>query len=773
MKFPELNERQSEGVLTVEGPLLVIAGAGSGKTKMLTSRIAHLIQDYNVNPANILAVTFTNKAAGEMRHRVGKTLGFSEESWKNPPPFWMENSFSGQPTIGTFHSICVRILRKEMAHLPFTGQFQILDDSDQLSLVKNCFKQLNLNEKMFSPKSFQHSINEAKCACQDPQDIDVADFDLYTLNFVKIYTLYQQEMYKSNGVDFGEIITLTYKLLRDNPDVLQKYRDMYRYIHVDEYQDTNRSQYLIIKLLAGGHRNLCVVGDEDQSIYKWRGADIRNILDFEKDYPDAKIVKLEQNYRSTQTIINASSQVIAHNTTRKDKTLWTANPEGELIKRVQLNDDHQEADFVVKTLKSLCPDRYAYSDVSIFYRTNAQSRLFEDVLRREKVPYNIIGGLKFYDRKEIKDVQAYFRVLANDSDSISMKRIINVPQRGIGKTTVDKIEALQFQREITFSLAAKEAITSSVLTGAAAKKVGEFLRLLDELRHLMLTKNLSEFYHELLDRTGYVQELRMEGTEESMSRVENLQEFDSILVDFENSQRRNPVDGVIPDLTAHHLLNPFLESITLASEATTEDNTGTGVVSLMTFHTSKGLEFPLVFMVGMEEGLFPSIRKMEEADEADVEEERRLCYVGMTRAKETLYMTHAICRRVYGNINYHEPSRFFQEIPVKFLEYQDMSRLRSSGASRFQDDRSTSQDYDDFNQQPAFGTTTGFSHQPISVSGGKIQTNVGRRVRHSTYGEGVIRSQEGSSQDAKITIEFAGRVTKKFILKFVQLEFLN
>ena len=377
MMFPELNDRQRQGVLTVDGPLLVIAGAGSGKTKMLTSRIVHLIRDHQVNPQNILAVTFTNKAAGEMRHRVGQALNAPEETWKNPPPFWMDHTFAVQPTIGTFHSICVRILRREMSYLPFTAPFQIMDDGDQLSLVKNCFKQLNLNDKMFSPKSFQHAINQAKCSCQEPQDIPAHDFDLYNKNFVKIYTLYQQEMYKSNGIDFGEIITLTYKLLRDQPEVLRRYQNLYRYIHVDEYQDTNRAQYLLIRLLAEGHRNLCVVGDEDQSIYKWRGADIRNILDFEKDYPEAKIVKLEQNYRSTQTIINASSHVISNNTTRKKKTLWTANSEGELINRVQVNDDHQEAEFVVKTLKSACQDRFAFSDVAIFYRTNAQSRILK------------------------------------------------------------------------------------------------------------------------------------------------------------------------------------------------------------------------------------------------------------------------------------------------------------------------------------------------------------------------------------------------------------
>lgn len=790
----ELNDRQRAGVEATHGPVLVIAGAGSGKTKMLTARIVHLMGEHQVPGHNILAVTFTNKAAGEMRERVSRALGLSPDAL-NPPPPWMTRAVLSQPTIGTFHSICVRLLRREIDRTPFRQQFVIYDDSDQLSLIKDCFSQLNLSEKTFSPKSFQHGINQAKCNALEPAEVMGNEFNLYAKNLSRVYELYQRELFKNNAIDFGEIITLTYRLLRDNPDILAKYQDLYKFIHVDEYQDTNRAQYLLVKLLASGHRNLCVVGDEDQSIYKWRGADIRNILDFEKDYPEAVIVKLEQNYRSTQTIINASSKVIANNSTRKAKTLWTDNEVGERIRRYQVSDDRAESELIVKQMKDECAQNgYAFSDVAIFYRTNAQSRVLEDVLRRDKIPYKIVGGLRFYDRKEIKDVLAYFRVLTNGNDSISFKRIINVPQRSIGKATVEKVEESGFRQGITFEAALRQATGSDLLAGAAKRKVGEFITLLDELRTLMKHKTLSEFYHELIDRTRYVEELRAENTEESLSRIENLQEFDSILVEFEASQHDALSKQGLSELPqADQLLQQFLENVTLVGEQEGQQaNSETGTVALMTLHTSKGLEFPLVFIVGMEEGLFPSIRSYEEENEEDIEEERRLCYVGMTRAKRKLYLTHAVCRRVYGNIVYHDPSRFFQEMPEDLVEFVDLSRMRMSGTSggsrgytRDDDDfggyeaRIAHSSYDQsYTPQATKNPAAWASHVPSTIAGSSnlmtgSMPKIGLRVRHTTYGVGIVRGVEGATQDAKVTVEFAGRVTKKFVLKFANLEFMG
>lgn len=758
-----LNEQQRLGAETTEGPVLVIAGAGSGKTKMLTSRIVNLMANHNVHGHHILAVTFTNKAAEEMRNRISLALGLDPASMR-PNPFYQNSNLDyaipasahfTQPMIGTFHSVCSRILRREIDRTPFTKQFVIYDDSDQLTLVKDCFSKLGINDKSFSPKSFQWAINTAKCNAQEPQDMQADSFDYFTKNMVKVYALYQQELFKNNALDFGEMITLTYRLLRDNKDLLEKYQNLYRYIHVDEYQDTNRAQYLLVNLLASKHQNICVVGDEDQSIYSWRGADIKNILDFEKDYPDAKVIKLEQNYRSTQTIIKASSNLISFNSARKPKTLWTDNEKGTLIKRFQVSDERAEAELIAGSIKHACESQgFAFTDIALFYRTNAQSRIFEDIFRRERIPYLIVGGLRFYDRKEIKDVMAYFRVLVNPEDSVSFRRIINVPARGIGKTTVDRVEELGFRDGLTFEQAIKNAIAGDEFTAAPKKKLAEFLMLLGDLRKLMTEKSLEEFYHELMDRTGYVNELKTEGTEESLARIENLQELNSILQEFGHSE-----------LMCDQTLPVFLENVALVGEKASEESV-TGSVSMMTLHTSKGLEFPLVFMVGMEEGLFPSIREDDAtSEEVELEEERRLCYVGMTRAEKELVMTHAVCRRIYGNIIYNEPARFFNEIPAELMEYKDLARFNRY--SSLQSDNEENTMWSEPVRSQRLPGTNGFSL-------GSSNSPVGKRVRHQIYGEGVIKGFEGNptSQDSKVTIEFAGRMTKKFILKFANLEYL-
>ncbi len=780
-----LNDRQREAATTTDGPLIVLAGAGSGKTKMLTARIAYLIDALHVPAYQILAVTFTNKAAGEMRERVERALHDSHSL--------------GAPEIGTFHAICMRILRREMAYTPFTKPFVIYDDSDQLALIKATLEKLGIDDKAFSPKAIQGAINRAKCDALEPQDIEPAAHDIFARQLKRAYEQYQKDLFANNALDFGEIICLTYRLFRDHADVRRKYQHRYRYIHVDEYQDTNRAQYLLLAMLTqakyGGHQNICVVGDEDQSIYKWRGADIRNILDFEHDYPGAAVVKLEQNYRSTQTIIQAAGQVIRNNRERKDKTLWTDNERGVPIVRAQLPDERAEAELVVGEIKRLAANEgRGYGDFAIFYRTHAQSRQFEDTLRREKIPYQIVGGLRFYDRKEIKDVLAYFRVILNPADSISIKRVINVPARGIGKTTLDKIDAHQqkLEREgapeSTFWAALSQAAADREITSAGtSKKLAVFTDLIERLMSEQPKLLLSELYHLILDETGYVRELRQEGTEESLARIENLEEFDTLLQEFEEDFfGKLPPNEDGTELTDEQraarrvdLLPAFLEEAALVNEAQSSEEDGLQAVKMMSLHSSKGLEFPVVFMAGMEEGLFPSIRAWEDVPDDEIEEERRLCYVGMTRAREQLYMLHVVVRRIWGNVTYQEPARFFQEIADDHVDFRDLSygsaaqNFRAGSSKHFSfrdatrgsgvpgkaafrgssdDDVESAPAYDDFSQ---VGEPDG-------------DDLVGRKIQHPSYGLGTILAVEGSGMEQKVNVEFAGRDRRKFVLRYVK-----
>lgn len=745
-----LNDRQREAVQITDGPLIVLAGAGSGKTKMLTSRIAHLIEGKGVAPHEILAVTFTNKAAAEMRERVQKALGMEGRSWV--PDF---RGFStGIPEIGTFHSVCVRLLRREISFTPFTKPFVIYDDSDQLSLVKAAMNTLGIDVQSFNPKAIQGAINRAKCDALEPNDLEPAAHNLFEKQVKRVYEQYQKEMFVNNALDFGEILCLTYRLFRDHAEVRDKYQKRFRFVHVDEYQDTNRAQYLLLSMIAsaryGGHENICVVGDEDQSIYKWRGADIRNIQDFEKDYPGAQIVKLEQNYRSTQTIIRAAGHVIQNNRSRKEKTLWTDNDEGIPIAQVQLADERAEAEMVVTEIKRLASDDgRAYGDFALFYRTNAQSRQFEDVLRREKIPYQIVGGLRFYDRKEIKDVLSYFKVILNPTDSVSLKRIINVPARGIGKTTLDRLDTYWEESRRSDPLvsywdvlrrASKGPDAASITSAATARKLGLFVTVMERLMEEQPKLLLSELYHLILDETGYVRELKQEGTDEASSRVENLEEFDTLLQEFEEDAFHGmPEEEHVA--RKPFLLPLFIEQSTLASDLDKLDAYASSV-KLMTLHSSKGLEFPVVFMVGMEEGLFPSIKAWEEELEEDIEEERRLCYVGMTRAREVLVMSHVSMRRIWGNTTYQEPSRFFTEIPETLMRTRHFARptTRWEGASPAP-----------LRQAPFQGTNDW----------------LGRRMDHPEYGAGTVILSEGSGSDQKVTIEFRGRDRRKFLLRYV------
>ena len=750
-----LNPKQKEAVLACDGPLIVIAGAGSGKTKMLTARISYLVETRRAAPHQVLAVTFTNKAAGEMRERVEKMLGTPMAN-----PRMMSGFQLGVPEIGTFHSVCIRLIRREADRTPFTKPFVIYDDSDQLSLVKAAMEKLNIDQQSFNPKQIQSRINAAKCDAVEPEKMEISSHDIFGRQVKRIYEQYQKDLFANQALDFGEIICMAYRILRDHADVREKYQKRFKYIHVDEYQDTNRAQYLLLMMLAnskhGGHGNICVVGDEDQSIYKWRGADIRNILNFELEFPGAHTVKLEQNYRSTKTIISAAGKVIKNNTTRKDKTLWTDNEEGTPIVCMKVTDERAEADHVISEIKRLAQyEGRQYSDFSIFYRTNAQSRQFEDALRREKVPYQIFGGLRFYDRKEIKDIISYLKAIMNPSDSISLKRIINVPARGIGKTTLDKIE--QHYRMIESEVGPRGEMKSygdalvdlaadaSHTTAATSRKLGNFVSLLQRLTAESSKLLLSELYHLILDETGYVRDLRKEGTEEALARVENLEELDTLFLEFEEDF----FAALPPELSEADrntkkvdLLPLFIEQSALMSEG--EANSAeVSSVKMMTLHSSKGLEFPVVFMVGLEEGLFPSIKPWEEAGEEEVEEERRLCYVGMTRARETLYMIYAATRRMWGNFSHNEPSRFFAEIPKEYLDVRDLSGYA--------------------NQQ-----RSGYSHASAAASTPiKKSDLVGHKINHPDYGLGTILAVEGTGDDQKVTIEFKGKQQRKFLRRYL------
>lgn len=791
-----LNPKQKEAVLKTEGPLIVLAGAGSGKTKMLTSRIAYLMDVRGVPAHQILAVTFTNKAAREMRERVERHLHGS--------------AFLGIPEIGTFHAICVRLLRRELQATPFTKPFTIYDDSDQLSLIKRVIEKLGIDEKAFSPKGMQAAINRLKCEAVDAHELEPAQHDIFERQLKRVYEEYQKDLFANNALDFGEIICMTYRILRDVPAVRSKYQNRFQYIHVDEYQDTNRAQYLLLSQLAksefGGHENICVVGDEDQSIYKWRGADINNILDFEKDYPGAHVVKLEQNYRSTKTIITAASQVIRNNKERKDKTLWTENEEGLPIIRAALADERAEAEFVVGELKKIAANEgRAYKDFALFYRTHAQSRQFEEVFRREKIPYEIVGGLRFYDRKEIKDILSYFKVIQNPQDSVSLKRIINTPARGIGKTTIDKLEAIQLQLEqnraraesvlqddraqleftgapgelpdtslwAALRLAASDASYSSAGT---AKKLAAFYQFMEQLMRNQPTLRLSELYHQILDETGYVRELRAEGTDEAMARIENMEEFDTVLQEFEENQLENLPEEEI-EAKKRELLPIFLEESSLATEPPSNGEEKSGnIVSMMSLHSSKGLEYPVVFLVGMEEGLFPSVRGFDDSGDDEIEEERRLCYVGITRARNTLYLTHAGIRRIWGEVKYQEPARFFEEIPEELIEFKDLSY--GAGASLYRTGSSKQYGYGDRgamgkNRHEDFSQESGYDEdgKPKASMWDKPKlpnSRIGHRVDHPDYGVGKIISQEGSGKDEKVTVQFNRGGSKKFVVRFIE-----
>lgn len=725
--------------------MLILAGAGSGKTRVITHRIAKIIADRKAAPEEILAVTFTNKAAREMEARVFDLLTDVRPNFHSP--LW----------VTTFHSACVRILRQTIHLLEYQRSFTIYDDSDQLSQVKKVMNNLNVSDKVTPAKAFKSRINAAKQLGLLPETVEKSSKIYMDKTTLEVFKVYEQEMKKSNALDFGDLLLKVLEVFRMYPDVIDQYRKHFKYVLVDEYQDTNHIQYMITKMIADKHRNLCVVGDEDQSIYSWRGADISNIMNFEKDFPETKVIKLEENYRSSQTIVTAASKVISNNSVRKDKTLFTNNPAGDKIVVREERSEYDEAGWVVRQIQTaMNSGEFSASDLAIFYRTNAQSRVLEEKLRMAAVPYRIFGGIRFYERLEVKDMISYLKLINNPSDDISFKRVVNTPTRGIGKTTIEKLEEIAYQNKLSLTAATQQAVDERVFPSGTGSKLRNFLNLVQELRDFAKDSTPLDLYTVVVDKTEYIKRLQVEDTPESQSRIENLEELSNAIGFFQRER---------PDAS----LQTFLEEMALVSDVdklTDSDQ----AVTLMTLHLSKGLEFPQVFVVGMEENLFPSAMRDDE-DESSVEEERRLAYVGMTRARQKLALTYARTRKVWGQDQNNPPSRFLKEIPNELIDFStsmEMPRFMrgmnvetSDGferSSKFRKTRSTDFDIqtfpDEIDEAPNDGT--GFSR--------------GQRVRHPTFGVGTIYQTEGSGEQTKVSVMFADQTIKKFVAKFARLE---
>ncbi len=725
----------------MDGPLLILAGAGSGKTRVLTHRAAHLLATGRASLSEMLIVTFTNKAAREMCERVGRLLGIES----------MDRGFRVQNWITTFHSACTKILRSEIGFLGYEPTFVIYDSSDQLSMIKKVAEQIGLSEKAFPPKTLQSRINHVKTMGLTPLEVTKHPRFLMDRSTIEVYEKYEADMKRSNALDFNDLLLKAYEVLKKFPQVLHAYQNRFKFVMVDEYQDTNRIQYLIVKLLSESHRNLCVVGDEDQSIYSWRGADIGNILSFESDFPDCRVIKLEQNYRSTQVIVEAASHLIKNNSERKDKTLFTENEKGSLIEVAERTDEYDEARYTVQMIEQIrASEGLSLSDFAIFYRTNAQSRVLEEMLRGRSLAYRLVGGLKFYDRLEVKDILAYLRLTLNSVDDLAVKRIINRPTRGIGNTTVEKLQKISFESGVNLIEGAQRALQVGLLGTSAAKKVAEFLNLIETLRREAKEKTIREIYHLVLEKTRYQEVLRAEDTIESESRLENLRELDNALLQFERERGE--------EATTQN----FLEEITLVSEIDSMEE-DTDAITLMTLHVSKGLEFPVVFIVGMEEQLFPSAQSLNES-ERGVEEERRLAYVGMTRARQKLFLCYAQKRYLWGQTRFHGPSRFLDEIPLNFVNRKRVlagAPSQSERARRFEP-------FPDYENETNFHYDEAPRSREESDSGEEFQK--GMKVRHPHHGAGQICTVEGQGEWQKVTVLFSDRTMKKFIVKHARLE---
>lgn len=733
-----LNPQQAEAVINTEGPMLIMAGAGSGKTKVLTCRVANLLQK-GVRPYRILAITFTNKAAAEMRERVNNMSGpAAKDVW-----------------LFTFHAFCARFLRMEIDKLPgYGGNFAIYDTADSQNLIKQILKEMNLDDKRFQPSGILSRISNAKNALQDAAAFARQAGDFYEQKVADIYSRYEQKLQLNNALDFDDLLMLSIKLLQENKEVREKYQDRFDYLLVDEYQDTNHAQYLLTKFLAAKHRNICVVGDADQSIYGWRGADIQNILDFEKDYPDAKVIKLEQNYRSTQIILDAANAVIENNTGRKPKNLWTENKSGADIIYFQAVDERDEARFVIEQLQNLQrTENKKLGDMAILYRTNTQSRIFEEMLIKSGISYNIVGGLKFYERKEIKDIIAYLRVIFNPADSLSLLRIINVPKRGIGDASLAKIQAYAAANNVSLFEAVSNAAAIDGLSSRFVSKLDDLAGIIFELMNLAGEAPVEDLIDRVLRDTGYLEELENERTPQAQSRIDNLHELISVAQEFAASEEENNLEN-------------FLAHVALVSDID-DTELGEDAITLMTLHSSKGLEFPVVFLVGMEEGLFPHARTL--MDETEIEEERRLCYVGITRAKEKLFLSSTKMRTIYGNTVTYPPSRFLQEIPARLVK----TIKRQERFSALENFKQVSEKYSARPQKPAstFNPHSFMPQKPAAAAGGTgTRFNTGDRVSHSKWGEGMVVSVKDSPDGQEVKVAFAGAGVRSLLTKYAVLK---
>lgn len=753
-----LNKEQYDAATTIDGQVLILAGAGSGKTRVLTYRMAHMIEDLKIYPSYILAITFTNKAAAEMRERVRAIIGDTADR------MW----------ISTFHSSCVKILRREIDKIGYKKDFTIYDTYDQKALIKQCMAELNVNPKDMNEGEILGKIGRAKDNLITPTQFKRENEKNFRDNKIAdIYALYQQKLKSNNALDFDDLISKTIELFKTCPDVLEFYQNKFKYIMVDEYQDTNKAQYLFISMLAAKYRNICVVGDDDQCIYQWRGADIRNILDFEKDYPNAKTIKLEQNYRSVANILGAANEVIKNNSERKSKVLRTESEAGEKVRVYNAYSDIEEASFVASQIKKISEtEGRSYKEFAILYRTNAQSRTFEDAFMKADIPYRIIGGLKFYDRKEIKDIMAYLKVIANPDDGVSLRRIINVPKRSIGDATVDKVQ----QHANDYGLTMYDAILGvenvPSLTARNIACISKFRELIEELRVMAEQLPVGDFIEYILEVTGYLNELKNSKSPEDESRIENLKELVSAAAEFEKNEEDNT-------------LSAFLEKTVLVADVDNYDQEAEGVV-LMTVHSAKGLEFPVVFMVGMENGIFPGQSSLN--NEKDMEESRRLCYVGITRAREVLYMTHANTRMVFGRTQGFAPSDFLFEISnnLKMMvdgrgEEKGKSSYRQEGSIGYKGSNAyvTSRAVNPHSLRSSMGTSSNPKDEiAIAVSKTKGTTltaseaTPGRKVKHEKFGVGTIVTTTKSGDDLKLTIAFDKMGVKQLLLSFAPLELL-
>lgn len=752
-----LNPPQREAVLHQNGPLLILAGAGSGKTRVLTHRMANLVANGLAAPDDILCMTFTNKAAHEMEHRIFQLLSS------------LGIPVHGQLWISTFHSFCVRVLKKHITLLDYKPYFTIYDSSDQLSAIKKTVQSLGINDKLYPPKTFQSRISAAKMAGQTPETLKKASRNFMDPKTFEVYSAYEADLKRANALDFDDLLLKTHELFNMYPDLLVEYQKKFKYVMVDEYQDTNHIQYLLVKQLGSAHRNICVVGDEDQSIYSWRGADIQNILDFEKDFTESKTIKLEENYRSSNNIVQAATAVIKNNTQRKDKTLFTNNNPGDLIEIREERSEYDEARYVVKTLQTWINEgEGGYNDYAIFYRTNSQSRVLEEQLRTASIPYRIVGGVRFYDRMEIKDVISYLKLCLNPADDIAVKRIINVPTRGIGKTTVEKIDEIVGKEKITFLSAAQKAVDGRLFNAGTTAKVRRFLDLIEEIRKLAQTYRLDELYPLILEKTEYLKALKAENTTESEARIDNLEELDNAIAQF------------LKERGEEGTLQTFLEEMALASDAD-QLKQEVNSVTLMTLHISKGLEFPYVFIVGMEDGLFPSLR-FESEGEDDMEEERRLAYVGMTRARKRLSLSYAKTRKIWGQDHAHPPSRFLKEIPNHLVQFR--TSVTNNFFDRYSSSSSSASNYSTGRGIPPSGYSGGASakNRSFDDSDFDVQSHPdddtpstpsfskGMKVRHPTFGAGSVFETEGSGELLKVSVLFADNSIKKFVVKYARLE---